>query len=207
HGAGDDHDQHSAGTPQSRNPLVRFQRGFETRFEAIRTRYGGLLEPRPDVLLLSDYVKGTLTDAVVAFALASEIPVVANAKPASLPRYRDAELVSLNRPETEGALGRAVSVESAVRDAADVVARTGCRHALVTLSGDGMATDGFFVPPVPVEVFDAAGAGDTTIATVALGLATAGFRPEVFELAARLSAAVVRKVGVAVPSVDDLASI
>jgi CzcA family heavy metal efflux pump len=55
HGSGDDHDQHSAGTPRSRNPLVRVQRGFEDRFEAIRTRYGALLEralatPRPFVL-------------------------------------------------------------------------------------------------------------------------------------------------------------
>jgi CzcA family heavy metal efflux pump len=37
-------DQHAAGTPESRNPLVRFQRGFERRFESIRTRYGVLLE-------------------------------------------------------------------------------------------------------------------------------------------------------------------
>ncbi|MBY9065236.1 efflux RND transporter permease subunit [Sphingomonas yunnanensis] len=44
HGAGDDHDQHSAGAPASRNPLVRFQRGFEARFERIRTSYGGMLE-------------------------------------------------------------------------------------------------------------------------------------------------------------------
>ncbi|MBB3349993.1 MULTISPECIES: efflux RND transporter permease subunit [unclassified Sphingomonas] len=44
HGAGDDHDQHSAGAPASRNPLVRFQRGFEARFERIRTGYGGMLE-------------------------------------------------------------------------------------------------------------------------------------------------------------------
>ncbi|WP_277982024.1 efflux RND transporter permease subunit [Sphingomonas phyllosphaerae] len=44
HGAGDDHDQHSAGAPPSRNPLVRFQRGFEARFERIRTSYGGMLE-------------------------------------------------------------------------------------------------------------------------------------------------------------------
>jgi multidrug efflux pump subunit AcrB len=55
HGTGDDHDQHSAGSPRSRNPLVRFQRGFETQFEQIRTRYGGLLEralgsPRPFVI-------------------------------------------------------------------------------------------------------------------------------------------------------------
>jgi len=44
HGAGDDHDQHSAGAPASRNPLVRFQRGFEARFERIRAGYGGMLE-------------------------------------------------------------------------------------------------------------------------------------------------------------------
>ncbi|MBW6529064.1 efflux RND transporter permease subunit [Sphingomonas sp. RHCKR7] len=44
HGAGDDHDQQSAGAPASRNPLVRFQRGFEARFERIRTGYGGMLE-------------------------------------------------------------------------------------------------------------------------------------------------------------------
>ncbi|TPG49066.1 efflux RND transporter permease subunit [Sphingomonas glacialis] len=37
-------DQHAAGTPTSRNPLVRFQRGFEHRFEKIRVGYGGLLE-------------------------------------------------------------------------------------------------------------------------------------------------------------------
>jgi CzcA family heavy metal efflux pump len=55
HGSGDDHDLHSAGTPASRNPLVRFQRGFENRFEAFRTRYGLLLEralhvPKPFVI-------------------------------------------------------------------------------------------------------------------------------------------------------------
>ena len=52
---GGDHDQHSAGSTASRNPLVRFQRGFEARFEAIRTRYGGVLEqtlarPKPFVI-------------------------------------------------------------------------------------------------------------------------------------------------------------
>jgi multidrug efflux pump subunit AcrB len=42
HHAGED--EHAAGRPESRNPLVRFQRGFEARFEKIRTGYGGLLE-------------------------------------------------------------------------------------------------------------------------------------------------------------------
>ncbi len=39
-------DVHAAGRPQSRNPLVRFQRAFERRFEAVRTRYGELLNVR-----------------------------------------------------------------------------------------------------------------------------------------------------------------
>jgi len=48
-------DVHAAGKPGSRNPLVRFQRGFESRFERIRKTYGGLLEralhtPRPFII-------------------------------------------------------------------------------------------------------------------------------------------------------------
>ncbi len=37
-------DVHAAGTPASRNPLIRFQRGFEARFERFRSGYGRLLE-------------------------------------------------------------------------------------------------------------------------------------------------------------------
>ncbi len=37
-------DVHAAGTSTSRNPLVRFQRGFEVRFERFRHGYGRLLE-------------------------------------------------------------------------------------------------------------------------------------------------------------------
>ncbi|CAN5847802.1 efflux RND transporter permease subunit [soil metagenome] len=36
-------DEHLAGTAESRNPLVRFQRGFEQRFERVRSNYVGLL--------------------------------------------------------------------------------------------------------------------------------------------------------------------
>ncbi|WP_285404166.1 efflux RND transporter permease subunit [Luteibacter sp. ME-Dv--P-043b] len=36
-------DPHGEGKAPSRNPLVRFQRGFESRFEAVRDRYHGLL--------------------------------------------------------------------------------------------------------------------------------------------------------------------
>ncbi len=46
---------HEAGKPGSRNPLVRFQRAFEHRFEKIRARYGEMLKgllarPKPFVI-------------------------------------------------------------------------------------------------------------------------------------------------------------
>ncbi|CAN5195751.1 efflux RND transporter permease subunit [soil metagenome] len=47
--------EHEADAEGSRNPLVRFQRGFEHRFEKFRTGYGGLLEralksPKPFII-------------------------------------------------------------------------------------------------------------------------------------------------------------
>src|SRR3979409_2147988 len=56
---------HEAATSgASRNPLVRFQQGFERRFEAIRSGYGGLL-----VLGLRN--RGTLLAGFVGFSLLS----------------------------------------------------------------------------------------------------------------------------------------
>ncbi|CAN5256317.1 efflux RND transporter permease subunit [soil metagenome] len=54
-------DAHLAGAPGSRNPLVRFQRGFEKRFERVRTSYAGLLSralamPKPFMLGFSGVV-------------------------------------------------------------------------------------------------------------------------------------------------------
>ena len=63
HGAG-----HAAGPPASHNPLVRFQRGFEQRFERVRVGYGGLLERalgRP-----GPFVLGFLAIVLLSFLLA-----------------------------------------------------------------------------------------------------------------------------------------
>ena len=56
---------HEAGAPGSRNPLVRFQRAFEHRFEKVRAGYGGLLEkalatPRPFIIAFAGVVVATL---------------------------------------------------------------------------------------------------------------------------------------------------
>lgn len=167
------------------------------------------------VVVLSDYQKGVLTDRVVRevirLANAASVPVVANAKPKALRSCAGATLISVNRVEAVEASGNSAldgfgnaDLEAVKTVAQSVCERVECDHVLITLGGQGMCTESFSVPAVPVEVFDTAGAGDTVIATVALGIGAIGFRQEVFHLASHTSASVVRKVGVAVPSKEDL---
>jgi rfaE bifunctional protein kinase chain/domain len=172
------------------------------------------------VVLLSDYTKGVLTPGVVAgviqLAKKHGVPVVANAKPSSIGYYSGATLASLNAKEAAEAVGvkdilrneNGNGLSDKPRDAAIKLQRDyKIDHILITLGDYGMCTESFYVNPQKVEVFDTAGAGDTTIATVALGMAAKGFEPIIFDLAARTSAAVVSHVGVAVPSAEDLQKI
>ncbi|HEY0868557.1 MAG TPA: PfkB family carbohydrate kinase [Fimbriimonas sp.] len=166
-----------------------------------------------DVVLVSDYQKGGVTSAMirelVAFCRDRSVPVVANPKPRSLVNYRGAALVSLNRFEAGAALGSGqVEDADAETAAASLRTRYEVENLLVTLGGSGMAaatSEGSFrVPAVKAEVYDEAGAGDTVIATVALGISVGRFGPSLLGLAAHTSAAVVQKVGVAVPTREDL---
>lgn len=170
-----------------------------------------------DVVILSDYVKGCLTPTgipqLVQCAKQQGKTVVANAKPRSLKHYRGATLVSINRLEASEALGfsKLIDPDSAAEPIQQLRADSGVENLLVTLGDKGMLAvsenDSVRLPARKIEVFDTAGAGDTVIATVALGMAAVGFDESVFRLAVETSACVVRHVGVATPSEEDLAAI
>jgi CzcA family heavy metal efflux pump len=65
HRAGED--EHLADAPDSRNPLVRFQRGFELRFERVRARYVGLL--RQALSARKPFTLGFMAVVLASFAL------------------------------------------------------------------------------------------------------------------------------------------
>jgi D-beta-D-heptose 7-phosphate kinase/D-beta-D-heptose 1-phosphate adenosyltransferase len=171
--------------------------------------------PTIQVVLISDYQKGCVTQALVEEMIVHcrqcGVPVVANPKPRSLPSYRGAALVSLNRFEAGEALnGSPVVDEEAVGAAERLRDKLEVERVLVTLGGSGLAAAGantYRVPAIKVDLYDEAGAGDTVIATVALGIAAGHFGNELLELATRTAGAVVQKVGVAVPSPEDLQQI
>jgi D-glycero-beta-D-manno-heptose-7-phosphate kinase len=169
------------------------------------------------VILLSDYQKGSLPAEVIQriIALGAElkIPVVANAKPGSIQHYQNASLVSLNRFEASTAVGvlRPITDEEAPSVAAKIREKYNIDSLVVTLGGSGMVSASAVgiakVPAIRVEVYDEAGAGDTVIATLALCAASGPINEDSLRLATHTAAAVVRKVGVAVPSQEDLVQI
>lgn len=163
------------------------------------------------IIVFSDYFKGTLSQKIVSeiqtLVADRDILMVANPKPGSVDWYEGIDLISLNKSEAEAVLGYPLNTVSTPKGAVELVNRLSS-SVLITLGESGMiASDGhqvLTIDAVPVEVADVAGAGDTVIATVALGMVANGFSKEIFALAASTAASVVQHVGVSTPSKKDL---
>jgi D-beta-D-heptose 7-phosphate kinase/D-beta-D-heptose 1-phosphate adenosyltransferase len=170
-----------------------------------------------DVLLLSDYQKGAIPgpviERIVALGKELQVPVVANAKPGSAHFYHGADVVSLNRFEASSAMGylNPISDEMAIETAKMLREKLEIDSLVITLGASGMVVandhETQSVPAIRVEVYDEAGAGDTVIATLALCATCGPIGVEALRLASHTAACVVRKVGVAVPSAEDLQQI
>jgi rfaE bifunctional protein kinase chain/domain len=169
-----------------------------------------------DLVVLSDYLKGMLTEGLVSrvIGLAREAgkPVVVNAKPQSAGLFGGADLVTLNRGEAAAVIGeRPRDLNHAKDIAEELFVKLHVEGVLVTMGELGMSAGwrgGSSVVRAPeVEAYDVAGAGDTVLATVGMGLARHGYCDQVFELGAEMGARVVQHIGVAVPTQRDLDSI
>jgi D-beta-D-heptose 7-phosphate kinase / D-beta-D-heptose 1-phosphate adenosyltransferase len=165
-------------------------------------------------ILLSDYGKGVVTDAVIqaclAAAKASGAPLIVDSKARHFGRYGAADIVKPNAAELAFATDLPTATDAEIEVALEkALGLSGCRAILVTRSAQGMslAERGkpvrHFRRPAP-EVFDTAGAGDTALATLGLALASGAAMEEAVELALLASSVVVEKAGVAVVSPDEM---
>ncbi|MGE5345812.1 MAG: D-glycero-beta-D-manno-heptose 1-phosphate adenylyltransferase [Acidithiobacillales bacterium] len=160
-----------------------------------------------DVLLLSDYAKGTLTPGITSALLAAArrkgIPALVDPKGRDYARYRGAAIVTPNRKELETVSGEAASD-------LDAVAALGQRlrdelaldALLVKLSAEGMLLLERGRPPCRIrsrarEVFDVTGAGDTVLAALGVALGAGLDRPAAAEVANRAAGCAVARVGTA----------
>src|SRR6185437_8614789 len=162
---------------------------------------------RADVLILSDYAKGCLTDEVLrgAISLAREagIPVIVDPKRKDFACYSGATLIAPNLHELELASGtRCGDDDSIVTSARVMLDGTTAGAILVTRGAQGMSLVGrdgcvLHLPAQARQVFDVSGAGDTVVAILSVLLAE-GFSIEEAANAANLAAGlVVEKPGTA----------
>lgn len=166
------------------------------------------------VLVLSDYGKGVLGDAMmnaaISAARAARHPVVVDPKGTDYSCYRGATVVTPNRKELAAASFLPVGNDAEIIAAArKLIRQCGIEHVLVTRSEQGMslvAADGepVHLPAEAREVFDVSGAGDTVVAVLAAALSVGASLEDAARLANVAAGIVVGKVGTAVAYPDEI---
>ena len=123
-------------------------------------------------LVLQDYDKGSLEDPqrVIAAAKKANVPVVVDPKHKPFSKYAGANLLKPNASEFEAAAGPWNDDNDLVRKAAGVCKAHDFEALVVTRGGAGMSVvlangNRQHIPGIPVDVFDVTGAGDTSVAT------------------------------------------
>ncbi|PHQ69406.1 MAG: bifunctional heptose 7-phosphate kinase/heptose 1-phosphate adenyltransferase [Sneathiella sp.] len=166
-----------------------------------------------DIVVLSDYAKGVLSDTVlnkaIALANAKGIPIIADPKSEEFGRYAGVTLLTPNRKEMIAAsrlpCGSNAEVAAA---AAQTLKETGLQALLVTRSEAGMSlittTEAHHIAAEALEVFDVSGAGDSVIASLALAHASGASLVEAAYLANLAGSIAVSKSGTAAVTRDEL---
>ncbi|MBV9784351.1 MAG: bifunctional D-glycero-beta-D-manno-heptose-7-phosphate kinase/D-glycero-beta-D-manno-heptose 1-phosphate adenylyltransferase HldE [Acidisphaera sp.] len=160
-----------------------------------------------DAVILSDYGKGVLGEAVIAQAVAGArgrgIPVFVDPKSSDFSRYRGATCITPNLKELAAAAHLPVGTEEEIVAACRrVMAQAESAAILATRSEKGMTLveangEVHSVPARAREVFDVSGAGDTVIATMALAHASGLSLPQSMRISNAAAGVVVSKIGTA----------
>lgn len=169
-----------------------------------------------NVVVISDYAKGVLTDGV-AFEIIKEAreagaQVVVEPKGGDHIRYRGADVLTASRRELAEATGLPTSGAAEIVNAGRaLIERCGFGAVLVSLGRDGMLLvdphDSTAVEtPAHGENYDPGGAEDAAAATLAAGLGAGLTRNEAARLAGLAVGIVNGKTGTAVASAGELAA-
>jgi D-beta-D-heptose 7-phosphate kinase/D-beta-D-heptose 1-phosphate adenosyltransferase len=145
------------------------------------------------IVVLSDYAKGVLCDAVLAPALARAKAagrlVIADPKRADFAAYRGADVLTPNELEARAGTGAdAAEDDGAERAGRLALQATQGEAVLVSRSARGLTLvrrdlPALHVPTRAREVADVSGAGDTLVAGLAVALAAGAALPEAAALA------------------------
>ncbi|MBL8549634.1 MAG: D-glycero-beta-D-manno-heptose-7-phosphate kinase [Hyphomonadaceae bacterium] len=168
-----------------------------------------------DLVVASDYGKGVLTDNVLKalFSLCARAQrrCIVDPKRPRFADYRGATLITPNRKELSLAVGLPTETDEEAKAAASAAIAESGAAILLTRSEKGMTLYRADLPPVHLkaqtrEVFDVSGAGDTVVASVALGLASGLSFEQSMRVANAAAGIVVGKLGAAVATQEELSA-
>jgi D-beta-D-heptose 7-phosphate kinase/D-beta-D-heptose 1-phosphate adenosyltransferase len=189
---------------------------------------------RLDVLVLSDYDKGLVTDAFADRVLSAchqrKVPVFVKPKTSRLYAYRGARAIVCNAKEAGFFVTRSLGDEKSLEEAGrGLLAHFGCGAVLITQGEKGMSLfeesspRHLHIPATSFEVtyarvgqpgvdraatgrqvFDVTGAGDTVLSVLALAAAAGATLADAALLANTAAGVVVGKLGTATVSPEEL---
>ncbi|MFN3785393.1 MAG: bifunctional D-glycero-beta-D-manno-heptose-7-phosphate kinase/D-glycero-beta-D-manno-heptose 1-phosphate adenylyltransferase HldE, partial [Thiothrix sp.] len=193
--------------------LIRldFEAGFAGQdHRELQTQFQQLVS-EVDVVVLSDYRKGTLQHAreLLAVARTAGKPVVVDPKARDFSAYYGATVITPNLAELRAAVGEWVDEADLIQRGQALLQHCAFENLLITRSEQGMTLLRPNTPPVNLptqarEVYDVTGAGDTVVAVLAASMAASLPIEQGMALANLAAGIVVGKVGTASVSVAEL---
>lgn len=167
-----------------------------------------------DIVLLSDYNKGffapKLTRKIIEFANANNKKVVVDPKGLDYTKYKGSFIIKPNRKELAEAAKteKTNNIVDLQKAAKTIFEETNANYLIVTLSEEGMIILSELayklLPVKATEVFDVTGAGDTVLAAIAYFIAQGLSVDDASELANHAAAVVIKHVGNATTTINDI---
>jgi len=180
--------------------------------EALAASASKLLEAF-DVVVLSDYAKGSLTDSLTIISAARKAgkPVIIDPKGNNFNKYRGATILTPNLSEFEIIVGKCSSDEVLVKKANDLVKQLDLQALLITRSEKGMVLvekgkQPYFLSTQARDVYDVTGAGDTVVGVLAASIGAGEDFRNAAVLANTAAGIVVSKLGAQSVSIGELKS-
>jgi D-glycero-beta-D-manno-heptose-7-phosphate kinase len=183
-------------------PTAPVLRDKLTRFNALISDY--------DVIVLSDYAKGSLVNIAAMISTAKQAGklILVDPKGSDFSRYAGATMLTPNKSEMKQIIGDWASESELTEKAQALRRQLDLTALLLTRSEEGMTLytndEVIHVPAMAREVFDVSGAGDTVIAAMATMLAEGKTMRDAVLIANRAGGLVVGKLGTATVSREEL---
>ncbi len=157
-----------------------------------------------NLVILSDYNKGTLADPqkFIQLARQANIPILVDPKSTDFSLYQGASVITPNLKEFETIVGPCLNENEILKKGLELLHRYQINALLLTRGEQGMTLilqtgEEFYLPAHAREVFDVTGAGDTVIAVLGASLAAGTSLPQAMAFANLAAGLVVAKLGAA----------